>query len=204
MDASNPNDAGDPTELSGNQSHDNPDNAAVDAAYDKDPKNKFAAGKHKAGSGPDEQIWSGGYSAVDQSGSFIILAVITVGLIVGGIFFWPVLFAIPVLWIAQLARVWWIKIGVAYELTTRRFMHEHGVIKRTTDRIEVIDIDDVTVEQGILDRMFNVGTIKITSSDRTHPELRIPGIKDVKEVALMIDDARQVQRDRRGVYIESV
>ncbi|WP_158261182.1 MULTISPECIES: PH domain-containing protein [Pirellulaceae] len=192
MDASNPNDAG------------NPHDAAMDAG-NQDPGEKFTAGKRKSGGGgPDEHIWSGGYSAVDQSGSFMILSLITVGLIVGGVLIPWILLAIPVLWIAQFIRVWWIKMGVAYELTTRRFIHEYGVIKRTTDRIEVIDIDDVTVEQGILDRMFNVGTIKITSSDRTHPELRIPGIKDVKRVALLIDDARQEQRDRRGVYIESV
>lgn len=197
MDASNPNDAGHGNNFSTpNDDGTNP--------VDRDPGEEFTAGKRKAGGGPDEHIWSGGYSAVDQSGSFMILTLITIGLIVGGVFFWPILIAIPVLWIAQFIRVWWIKMGVAYELTTRRFIHEYGVIKRTTDRIEVIDIDDVTVEQGILDRMFNVGTIKVTSSDRTHPELRIPGIKDVKKVALMIDDARQVQRDRRGVYIESV
>ncbi|GAA4442389.1 PH domain-containing protein [Bremerella cremea] len=186
----------------------NPNDAAIDPAEknveDQSPQEKFTAGRKRGERGPDEKIWSGGYSAVDQSGSFIVLTLITVGLIVGGIFLWPILLAIPVLWIGQLIRVWWIKMGVSYELTTRRFMHEHGVIKRTTDRIEVIDIDDVTVEQGILDRMFNVGTIRITSSDRTHPELRIPGIKDVKKVALMMDDARQAERDRRGVYIESV
>ncbi|MHC2066584.1 PH domain-containing protein [Bremerella sp. T1] len=181
----------------------NPNDAAMDPA-DHDPKDKFSAGRRRPERGPDETIWSGGYSAVDQSGSFMILGLITAGLIAGGIFFPLILVAIPILWIAQLIRVWWVKMGVSYELTTRRFIHEHGVIKRTTDRIEVIDVDDVTVEQGILDRMFNVGTIRITSSDRTHPELRIPGIKDVKKVALMIDDARQAERDRRGVYIESV
>ncbi|MFN3148554.1 PH domain-containing protein [Bremerella sp.] len=197
MDASNPNDAGQGNNFS------TPNDDGQDPGQ-RDAGQEFTAGKRKSGGGPDEHIWSGGYSAVDQSGSFMILTLITIGLIVGGVFFWPILIAIPVLWIAQFIRVWWIKLGVAYELTSRRFIHEHGVIKRTTDRIEVIDIDDVTVEQGILDRMFNVGTIKITSSDRTHPELRIPGIKEVKKVALMIDDARQVQRDRRGVYIESV
>lgn len=169
-----------------------------------DPAEKFAATSKRGERGPDESLWTGGYSAVDQSGSFIILGLISIGLIVAGLFFWPLLIAIPVLWVAQIVRVWWIKLGVAYELTTRRFMHESGVISRTTDRIEVIDIDDVTVEQGIMDRMFNVGTIRITSSDRTHPELRLRGIKDVKKVALMIDDARQAERDRRGVYIESV
>lgn len=192
MDASQPHDAGD---------------AATDPGQDPgqpNPAEKFSATHKRGERGPDETIWRGGYSAVDQSGSFMILGLITIGLIAGGIFFPLVLIAIPVLWIIQLIRVWWIKMGVAYELTNRRFIHESGVISRTTDRIEVIDVDDVTIEQGIMDRMFNVGTIKITSSDRTHPELRLHGIKDVRKVALMIDDARQAERDRRGVYIESV
>lgn len=192
MDASQPHDAGD---------------AATDPGQDPgqpNPAEKFSATHKRGERGPDETIWRGGYSAVDQSGSFMILGLITIGLITGGIFFPLVLIAIPVLWIIQLIRVWWIKMGVAYELTNRRFIHESGVISRTTDRIEVIDVDDVTIEQGIMDRMFNVGTIKITSSDRTHPELRLHGIKDVRKVALMIDDARQAERDRRGVYIESV
>lgn len=192
MDASQPHDAG----------HD-----AADSPHP-DPAEKFSATHKRGERGPDETIWRGGYSAVDQSGSFIILGLITIGLIAASIFFPPMiivsLIAIPVLWIIQGVRVWWIKMGVAYELTNRRFIHESGVISRTTDRIEVIDVDDVTIEQGIMDRMFNVGTIKITSSDRTHPELRLHGIKDVRKVALMIDDARQAERDRRGVYIESV
>lgn len=192
MDASQPHDAGD---------------AAADSPHP-DPAEKFSATHKRGERGPDETIWRGGYSAVDQSGSFIILGLITIGLIAASIFFPPMiivsLIAIPVLWIIQGVRVWWIKMGVAYELTNRRFIHESGVISRTTDRIEVIDVDDVTIEQGIMDRMFNVGTIKITSSDRTHPELRLHGIKDVRKVALMIDDARQAERDRRGVYIESV
>lgn len=200
MDANQPHDAGahDPG------AHDDGQNPNDQQS----PQDKFAGGRRRGERAPDEVIWEGGYSAVDQSGSFIILGLVSIGLIVASVIF-PVilLFAlglIVLLWIVQVIRVWWIKMGVAYTLTHRRFIHEHGVIKRTTDRIEVIDVDDVTVEQGIMDRIFNVGTIRITSSDRTHPELRIGGIKDVKKVALMIDDARQVERDRRGVYIESV
>lgn len=185
--------------MDANQPHD----AASDPAH-QSPEAKFSASQKRGERGPDETVWEGGYSAVDQSGSFIILGLITAALIAGGIFFPLVLIAIPVLWIAQIVRVWWIKLGVAYKLTNRRFIHESGVIKRTTDRIEVIDIDDVTVIQGIMDRMFNVGTIHITSSDRTHPDIYLHGIKDVKRVALMMDDARQAERDRRGVYIESV
>jgi hypothetical protein len=52
--------------------------------------------------------------------------------------------------------------------------------------------------------MLNVGTIRVTSSDHSNPELPMPGIDDVKVVADKIDKARRAERERRGLYIESV
>jgi len=174
-----------------------------------DPAEKFSTGKKRAEAGPEETIWEGGYSAKDMFGSFVLLIIVSVlSIIISAIVLPPALLVVGivvvVLWIAQLIRVGWTKLSVGYELTNRRFTHESGVISRTTDRIEVIDIDDVTVTQGILDRMLNVGTIHITSSDRTHPDLYLHGIDEVKNIAKMMDDARQRERDRRGVYIESI
>lgn len=172
------------------------------------PQEKFAAGRSRPERGPEEVLWKGGYSAKDMLGSFLFLAVLSVGAIVGGVFFPPawifIGIGLPIVWVIQLIRMGWLKLNVAYELTNRRFVHEHGVLRRTTDRVEVIDIDDVTVIQGIVDRMLNVGTIRITSSDRTHPELLLPGIDNARHVAQLMDDARQRERDRRGVYLESV
>jgi hypothetical protein len=73
-----------------------------------------------------------------------------------------------------------------------------------TDRIEVIDIDDVTYEQGLVQRMLGVGTIRIASSDRTHPELVLSGIDGVQQVADTIDDIRRKERRKRGLHIESI
>ena len=94
--------------------------------------------------------------------------------------------------------------SVHYQLTTQRFIHKSGILKRVTDRIEVIDIDDVTYEQGIVQRMLGVGKIRITSSDRSHPELVLSGINDVATIADLIDDTRRAERRRRGVHIETI
>ena len=96
------------------------------------------------------------------------------------------------------------RLSVKYRLTNQRLFHEAGILRRVTDRIEIIDVDDVTVEQGIVERMLGVGTIRVTSSDRTSPELHMPGIDHVKEVADTIDQARRAERQRRGLFIESV
>jgi membrane protein YdbS with pleckstrin-like domain len=159
----------------------------------------------------DEEVdlWKGGYSGKDMVGSWLLAAIASVGLIVVGVILPPpsfplVIVAIVLLWAILGAMLACRKLSVKYELSTQRFVHKTGILKRVTDRIEVIDIDDVTFEQGLVQRMVNVGTIKISSSDRTHPELTLRGIEGVQEVADTIDDVRRKERRRRGLHIEAI
>ncbi len=108
------------------------------------------------------------------------------------------------LWTYHLALLIARRLGVRYLLTTQRLIHEHGILRRTTDRIEVIDIDDVTFVQGVVERMFGVGTIRIVSSDRTTPEFVMPGISPVKEIADLIDEVRRKERRQRALHIEAI
>jgi hypothetical protein len=89
-------------------------------------------------------------------------------------------------------------------LTNQRFIHESGILRRVSDRIEVLDMDDITFEQGIIERLVGVGTIRVMSSDRTHPELQMYGIDNVREVSGLFDDTRRAERRRRGLHIENI
>lgn len=73
-----------------------------------------------------------------------------------------------------------------------------------TNRVEVIDVDDVQYSQGIVEQLFRVGTIRVHSSDLSHPTLRMSGIDEVRQVAEAIDEARRQERIRRGLYVEAV
>jgi hypothetical protein len=75
---------------------------------------------------------------------------------------------------------------------------------RETDRIEAIDIDDVSFSQGPVERMLGVGSIRILSSDQSHPTMDLPGIENVRAVASLIDEVRRQERRKRGLYVESV
>ncbi|MEX2174562.1 MAG: PH domain-containing protein [Pirellulaceae bacterium] len=159
---------------------------------------------------PEQPLWHGSYSFKAMYGYWLLAAVVTVIAIV-------VCFVMPepTTWLAAgtIAAVLWIAFGgyllyerlsVEYSLTSQRFVHQRGILRRVTNRIEVIDIDDVTVEQGFIERMVGVGTIKLLSSDTTDPKLYLRGIDDVKRVAMLIDDARRDERRKRGMYIETV
>ena len=62
----------------------------------------------------------------------------------------------------------------------------------------------MSYRQGIIERFLGVGTIEITSSDRSDPDLLLPGIDQVLMVANLMDEARREERLRRGLHIESV
>jgi membrane protein YdbS with pleckstrin-like domain len=141
-------------------------------------------------------------------GSWLLAGVASIGLIVGCVLLapgTPVFIGILVfIWLALGVVLAYRKLSIHYEATSQRFIHQSGILTRTSDRIEMIDIDDVTFTQGIVERMLNVGTIKLSSSDRTHPVLNLVGIDEVKRVADLIDEARRKERRKRGLHIESI
>ena len=160
---------------------------------------------------PEEELWQGQYSKLAMIGSWIAAGVVSLLLIVVAIFMdfagtgWSiVLAAIVLLWLGLIGKLLYHQLREHYYLTDQRFVHERGILWREINRIEAIDIDDVSYQQGPIERMFGVGTITISSSDRSHPMLDLPGIEKVHEVAGMIDEVRRQERRKRGLYVESV
>lgn len=161
--------------------------------------------------GEVEQIlWEGGYSAKAMFGGWLLAAFMTmvvtgIGMVADirqGLFLG--LLAAALCFGGTGLYVMYLKLSVHYHLTSQRFVHQMGLLHRTTDRIEVIDVDDVAFSQGLFQRVVGVGTIKIMSSDCSHSELFLDGIDRVAHVAGLIDEARRAERLRRGLFIEAV
>lgn len=163
----------------------------------------------------EQNIWSGAFVAKAMFAWWIACALLSIGLVVAGLFsntllgdaapastIWSVIGGLIALaWVWSTLLCVYRKISVNYELTTQRLIHRHGILIRTTDRIELIEVDDVSFTQGLIERMLNVGKIRVTSSDRSHPVLFMLGIEDVAKVSNQIDDARRSERRRRALMI---
>jgi hypothetical protein len=169
------------------------------------------AGGPRRTDAPEEELWQGTYSPRAMAPALAGAALLTIAIIVAWIVYresitwwWLPLAGIAVTWLLVGGQLAYRIFSVKYRLTNQRFFHEKGILRRVVDRIEVIDMDDITYIQTILDRMLNVGTIRVTSSDRTHPELVLRGIDGVKDVAAKIDAARRAERIRRGLHIEQI
>jgi uncharacterized membrane protein YdbT with pleckstrin-like domain len=160
---------------------------------------------------PEQQLWHGSYSPKAMYGQWLLAIVITLVALVVAVLFSATVFVpiaavaiVVIVWLCLAASYLYHRLSVDYVLTTQRFVHQAGLLRRVINRVEVIDIDDVSVEQGFVERMFGVGTIKLLSSDTSDPTLILRGIDDVKRVATLIDDARRDERRKRGMYIETV
>ncbi|TWT76697.1 Bacterial membrane flanked domain protein [Planctomycetes bacterium CA13] len=158
---------------------------------------------------PEENLWSGRYSSKAMLGTWILMIASSLALLILAVLLepfplWAAGALILLIWVAGVFMYAWRRLGYHYQLTTQRFIHKTGIVTQRTDRIEVIDIDDVSFTQGPVQRMFGVGTIRLTGSDRTHPELQMLGIAEVDEVAGLIDDIRRKERRRRSLHIESI
>ncbi len=91
-----------------------------------------------------------------------------------------------------------------YRLTPETFFHQRGLLIKSTSPIEIIRIDDIALHQTILQRLLNVGTIRILSNDTTDPVLVLKGIPDVQKAFAVIDQARRAERRRRALRVDSV
>lgn len=156
-------------------------------------------------------IWRGTFAAMGLVNYWTSALAASIFLIVGTIVFasgegtWPVVVGVIVaMWLFLFGFLIFLQLDVHYELTNQRLVHKTGILRRVTNRVEVIDIDDVTFEQGIIERLVGVGTIEVYSSDQTDPLVIMEGIDNVHEVAQLIDEARRAERVRRGIHIEAV
>ena len=159
---------------------------------------------------PEHDLWKGGFSPKAMIFYWLIAGVATIAALVAGIFAaHPVVWIIGIalafsLWTAFALYLLYQRLSVEYQLTTQRLFHRKGILARVTNRVEVIDIDDVQFSQNLVERFLGIGTIRILSTDLSDPKLIMIGIDDVKNVADIIDKVRRDERRRRGLHIETV
>ncbi len=162
----------------------------------------------------EHPLWKGTFSAKSMIGGWIGAAFVTLLILLAAfridalretrLVGYAVALFIVLLWLGLLALAAYRKMAQHYEITSQRLMHRDGILVRKMDRIELIDIDDVSYQQGPIQSLLNVGTVNVVSSDASHPLLTMRGIANVRHVADLIDNARRTERRKRGIHIESI
>lgn len=163
----------------------------------------------------EEDLWKGRFSgkALGHLWFFWILEVIGVAVLYWGVLSpdlrakaWLPYVMMAVLGIPLLYIVWTYlvrKVTVRYRLTTHRLFKETGFISRKLNEVELVRVDDVSVSQNLVQRIFNVGLVTVISTDATDPRTEIVGIDNPIEVKEIIRKQVRDWRDR-ALHMETL
>lgn len=86
-----------------------------------------------------------------------------------------------------------------FVLTSQRLRMEEGILSRRFDDIELYRVKDITLSQPFIQRMVGLGSIRLLTSDASHPTLTLPAIADPMEVRDVIRQQVEHMRRERGV-----
>ncbi len=151
-------------------------------------------------------LWQGAYSSRAMIPSGVVLGLLSVfSLVLCSVatvsWHWGAHWG---LWLAIMLALWtyfgcvilhrrW---GSRYRLTFQRFLHQLGMLLRSTDCVYLVDVDAIQVVQSLPQRLLGVGTITILTHDVSHPKLILRGIADIDHVFTLLDKARREAASR--------
>jgi membrane protein YdbS with pleckstrin-like domain len=117
--------------------------------------------------------------------------------------FWLTVAILVISGLLVVGRVFLTILGHRYRLTTQRLFIERGILSQTVDQTELIRVDDVRLYKSLLDRLFGLGSVALTSTDASDREVLIVGVAEPDKVAEAIRSHMRVMR-RKSLFVENL
>ena len=91
--------------------------------------------------------------------------------------------------------VWWLRcLATSLVITDRRVTLRQGLLSKDTNDVLIADIRNVKVRQNLLQRIFGVGTVAVSTSGQSDMEIEVHGVPDPARIKAIIDDRRTALR----------
>lgn len=91
-----------------------------------------------------------------------------------------------------------------YSLTDERLFIESGLLTTKENECRLYRIMDLQLTRTLGQRIFNLGTITICSSDKSLGDFELKNIKNPKEVKELLAEQVEVQRDKKRVVSREI
>lgn len=88
-----------------------------------------------------------------------------------------------------------------YTLTNKKLTINKGVFKTVEDDILLYRISDLRLTRNLLQRVFNLGTVIVISSDKSVPQLELHNIRKFREFKDLLEES--VEYDKMRVRFRS-
>ncbi len=146
----------------------------------------------------EEVLWKGSPSQLLNLGKHLTALLLAVGIGIGGAFFAPAWFALPLPLLWMLWNFLVVRCRV-YELTNERLRLYEGVLNQKIDELELYRVKDTTMDRPFWLRMFGLSTLHLDTSDRSHPKVDIEAVSDAMNLRETLRKQVEYWRDRKRV-----
>lgn len=144
----------------------------------------------------EQIVWEGSQSQVLNFGIFISMGIVSLIILVLSLLFFPlaaVLVFIPLIYIFI---KWLIVKNHRYKVTTERIFYTTGIFSKKTEALELYRVRDVDMYEPFWQRLFKLGNIALTTSDKTSMNFLL---KAVPNPAELMNNIRKNVEQRRDV-----
>lgn len=147
----------------------------------------------------EQIIWQGSQSQVLNIGTYIGISVITIIILVLSLMFFPLAAVIVVVPLAYLFIQFLLIKSNRYKVTNERIFFTTGIFSKKTEALELYRVRDIDMYEPFWQRMFKLGNVKLTTSDKTTPDFILKAVPNPAELLNNIRKAVETRRDVKRV-----
>jgi uncharacterized membrane protein YdbT with pleckstrin-like domain len=147
----------------------------------------------------EEIIWQGSQSQVLNFGIFILMIIIAVIITVLSLMFFPITAVLAAVPLFYMFVKWLVVKNHKYKVTTERIFYTTGIFSKRTEAMELYMVRDVDMYEPFWQRLFKLGNIAITSSDKTAQNFLLKAVPKPAELLNNIRKNVEIRRDVKRV-----
>ena len=90
------------------------------------------------------------------------------------------------------------RLSTRYAITDRRLRIQRGIVARNVEEARLERVQNVSVKQGILERILQIGTVDFdTASNRPDDTFEFRGIAQPEKIIRLVDEAHAANEQRQ-------
>lgn len=154
----------------------------------------------------EEIIWEGSQSQVLNFGIFISMGIISLIILALSLMFFPLAAIFVVIPIAYLFIKWLTVKNHRYKVTTERIFYTTGIFSKKTEALELYRVRDVDMYEPFWQRLFKLGNVALTTSDKTAMNFLLKAVTNPSElmnnIRKNVEQRRDVKRVRGVEFLD--
>lgn len=147
----------------------------------------------------EDIIWEGSQSQVLNFGIFVSMGIISLIILALSLMFFPLAAILVVIPLAYLFVKWLIVKNHRYKVTTERIFYTTGIFSKKTEAMELYRVRDVDMYEPFWQRLFKLGNVALTTSDKTAMNFLLKAVPRPSELMNNIRKNVELRRDVKRV-----